>query len=73
MGSATLIQGREGAKGDEQLIKTEAVEEIVGLSGKSLSRMVKAGKMPKPLTVGGSRRWRRSDIQGWIAAGCPAQ
>ena len=29
--------------------------------------------MPRPLKLGGLRRWRREDIESWIAAGCPDQ
>lgn len=54
------------------LLDIGGVAEFVRLSPKTVARLAKARKMPPPLVVGGSRRWRRSDIEAWIAAGCPA-
>lgn len=29
------------------------------------------GKLPQPVRIGKCVRWRRSEINDWIAAGCP--
>ncbi len=30
-----------------------------------------AGRLPKALRIGGAKRWRLSDVQAWVAMGCP--
>jgi predicted DNA-binding transcriptional regulator AlpA len=30
-----------------------------------------SGRLPKPVNIGGSVRWRASDIEKWIDWGCP--
>ena len=37
----------------------------------SLERDQAAGRLPAPVYVGGSRRWRRAEIEAWVAADCP--
>ncbi|MBX3363152.1 MAG: helix-turn-helix domain-containing protein [Phycisphaeraceae bacterium] len=32
---------------------------------------VAAGRIPAPIRIGRSVRWRESEIAAWIAAGCP--
>lgn len=41
-------------------------------SAASLERDQAAGRLPAPVYLGGSRRWRRAEIEAWVAAGCPA-
>ena len=37
----------------------------------SLERDQAAERLPAPVYVGGSRRWRRAEIEAWVGAGCP--
>ena len=39
----------------------------------SLERDQAAGRLPAQVYVGGSRRWRRAEIESWVDAGCPAR
>ncbi len=39
----------------------------------SLERDQAAGRLPAPVYVGHSRRWRRAEIGAWVDAGCPAR
>lgn len=41
----------------------------IGLS--TWHRLVARGAAPQPVRVGGAVRWRRADLERWIAAGCP--
>ena len=34
-------------------------------------RMRDCGRIPPPLKIGAIVRWRRDDIERWIADGCP--
>ena len=45
--------------------------QIVGLSRRTVYRLADAGRLPFGFKLGGSRRWRRSEIQRWLDAGCP--
>lgn len=48
------------------LIPRKAVEKLSGLSRATIYRLMKAGKFPRPLSIGtGSVRWRQSDIVAW--------
>lgn len=47
------------------------VSQAVGLSIRSVWRMADSGQLPRPLCIGGARRWRRQDILDWADAGCP--
>jgi excisionase family DNA binding protein len=62
-----------GAPADEPLLlDVKAVAALLGCSSRNVYRLADAGKMPRPLKVGTLVRWRRADIETWIANGCPA-
>ncbi len=42
-----------------------------GCSTRHVYRLSDGGKMPPPVRLGGLVRWRRDEIQDWIANGCP--
>jgi excisionase family DNA binding protein len=41
-------------------------------SERHLRRLSDRGAMPQPVRLGTLVRWRRDEIEQWIAAGCPA-
>jgi excisionase family DNA binding protein len=45
--------------------------EYLDCSTQHVRRLNDAGRMPKAIRVGSLLRWRRTDIENWIAAGCP--
>jgi prophage regulatory protein len=48
------------------LLRRKEVEKLSGLSRASLYRLMRAGKFPRPLSIGtGSVRWKNSDIVQW--------
>lgn len=48
------------------LIPRKTVEKLSGLSRATIYRLMKAGKFPRPLSIGtGSVRWKQSDIVAW--------
>jgi len=50
----------------DYLLPRKAVEKFSGLSRATIYRLIKAGKFPRPLSIGtGSVRWRQSDIIAW--------
>jgi predicted DNA-binding transcriptional regulator AlpA len=52
-----------------------AARQAAALCGVSLAtwhRMASAGRCPAPLRLStGCVRWRRDELEGWVAAGCP--
>ena len=48
------------------LLPRKAVEKLAGISRATIYRMIKAGKFPRPLSIGtGAVRWRQSDVTAW--------
>jgi predicted DNA-binding transcriptional regulator AlpA len=41
------------------------------ISSRQVWRLRDAGLMPNSISVGSLKRWRRAEIDEWIAAGCP--
>ena len=52
------------------VMDVDAVGAMLGCSGRHVYRMADAGKLPRPLRIGALVRWRRADIEAWIADGC---
>lgn len=56
----------------DRLLTRPEVAQMARISVSSLDRLASAGKTPAPVRVGaGTVRFRLSDIQRWIAEGCP--
>lgn len=53
------------------LLTIEEVSRLVGLSVRQIQRLKSLGQFPKEVRIGGSVRWRRSDVEQWVADGCP--
>lgn len=53
------------------LLSAEKLAELLGISIRTLWRLRASGKLPHPIRLGGSVRWRACDIGDWIEAGCP--
>lgn len=52
------------------LVSAEKLAELLDISIRTLWRLRAAGKLPAPVRLGGSVRWRVEEIQKWIAEGC---
>jgi excisionase family DNA binding protein len=56
------------------LLSIAEVAIMTGISKRNILRMEKTGHIPSSIRVGrGSKRWRKSDIEKWIADGCPCR
>ena len=56
---------------DTLLIPADRVAELLGLSKRTLWRLLSAGKLPKPVRLGSVVRWKRDELEAWIGSGCP--
>ena len=61
----------EHASEPDRLIDTEETADRLRVSVRTLQRLTSAGQCPAPIRVGRCLRWRSSDLDSWIAAGCP--
>jgi len=53
------------------LINAAEVAALLSISKRTLWRLVSREALPPPLRLGGTVRWRRAEVEAWIAAGCP--
>lgn len=54
------------------LLDVQAVAEMFDCSPQHVRRLSDGGRMPRPLQIGSLLRWRRTDLDAWLAAGCPS-
>ena len=58
-------------KNERRLLNAKELAGMLNMSERSLWRNLSAGKIPEPVRIGGSTRWRHEEIDRWIANGCP--
>ena len=56
---------------DAALLNARQAAALLGISMASLYRYANEAKLPAPVRVGRSVRWREDELRQWIAAGCP--
>jgi excisionase family DNA binding protein len=64
--TATLPGGTPAAV----LLDVRAVAALLGCSARHVYRLADAGHMPPPVRLGALVRWRRQDLDAWLASGC---
>ncbi len=52
-------------------ISARELAELLGISLRQAWRLNCAGKLPRPIRLGGSVRWNRQEIVDWFRAECP--
>jgi predicted DNA-binding transcriptional regulator AlpA len=55
------------------LITADQVAALLQVSARTVWRLRSAGKLPKPVEVGGSVRWNSEQMRKWIVEGCPVE
>jgi len=56
---------------DAELITAKELARLLAISERTLYRLKSMGEIPNPVTLGGSVRWRLTEIREWILKGCP--
>lgn len=51
----------------EQLLDADGVGEKLQVTGRTVRELASRGELPRGLRIGGSVRWRESEIDAWIA------
>ena len=54
-----------------ELITAVQLADLLSISERTLYRLKSTGQLPKPISLGGSVRWRLAEVRSWIAQGCP--
>ena len=55
-----------------ELLNVIDVAARLRISPRQVWKLVSSGRLPEPVRLSRSVRWRESDIDEWIEAGCPA-
>lgn len=55
---------------ETRLIAADKVAELLGISKRTLWRLLSAGNIPEPVRLGSVVRWKRDELDGWINGGC---
>jgi predicted DNA-binding transcriptional regulator AlpA len=72
MATASLPQTAvAGDRTPTLLIDLKELARLLARSAASLLRDAGAGRIPRPVKIGRSVRWRRTEVEDWITAGCP--
>ncbi len=53
------------------LISVDELATILGVSSRTVWRLLSAGKLLHPIRLGGVVRWRYAEVRQWIDDGCP--
>lgn len=69
----SVVAGQETAPAATAvLIAIEDVAKILGCSTRHVRRLVNANRIPRPIKLVALLRWIKTDIDQWIATGCPS-
>ena len=49
------------------LMDANEVARELGVGLRTLQRLRQLGQVPSPITIGGQIRWRRADVEAWVA------
>ncbi|MFH2002801.1 MAG: helix-turn-helix domain-containing protein [Planctomycetota bacterium] len=59
---------------DSLLLTAQQVASLLGVGVSTLWSWHSAGRIPLPVRIGGkTTRWRVSEIEAWVQAGCPGR
>jgi prophage regulatory protein len=55
---------------ETRLIPADKVAELLGISKRTLWRLLSAGNLPEPVRLGSVVRWKKDELDDWISGGC---
>jgi predicted DNA-binding transcriptional regulator AlpA len=67
---ATTESDRMGCA-SEMLTDIRGIAALLKRSERSCWNDVAAGRIPAPMQIGASKRWRVEELRDWVRAGCP--
>ncbi|MEV9551395.1 AlpA family transcriptional regulator [Salmonella enterica subsp. enterica] len=51
---------------EDQFVDMEFITSLTGLTDKWFYRLIKDGLFPKPIKLGRSSRWLKSEVEAWL-------
>ncbi len=57
----------------ETLIDADVLAEKLDVHRVTIRKWQTSGKIPAPIRIGRTVKWRLSEVDAWITAGCPAR
>ncbi|MGL5954755.1 MULTISPECIES: helix-turn-helix transcriptional regulator [Providencia] len=51
---------------DDQFVDMKFITEFTGLTDKWFYKLIKEGEFPKPIKLGRSSRWFKSEVEQWL-------
>ncbi|HEG43600.1 MAG TPA: DNA-binding protein [Phycisphaerales bacterium] len=58
---------------NQQLVDVKKLAEVLSVSIRQVFRLKAENKIPAPMKIGGSIRWKRSEIERWMEWDCPGR
>ena len=59
--------------GGALVVSAKELAKLLAVSLRHIRRLNSSGRLPAPVRIGGSVRWRLSEIEEWLKAGCPSR
>lgn len=53
---------------DEPLVDMKEITKLTGLTDKWFYKLIQEGQFPKPIKLGRSSRWQKSQVEAWLQA-----
>lgn len=53
---------------DESLVDMKFITKFTGLTDKWFYKQIQEGQFPKPIKLGRSSRWQKSQVEAWLLA-----
>ncbi|AVE40874.1 helix-turn-helix transcriptional regulator [Providencia stuartii] len=53
---------------DDQLVDIKFITHLTGLTDKWFYKLIQDGEFPKPIKLGRSSRWLKSEVEQWLQA-----
>ena len=53
---------------NDQLVDIKFITQLTGLTDKWFYKLIKDGDFPKPIKLGRSSRWLKSEVEMWLQA-----
>ncbi|HCI4281264.1 MULTISPECIES: helix-turn-helix transcriptional regulator [Klebsiella] len=51
---------------EDQLIDMAFITSLLKMTDKWIYKLIKDGSFPKPIKLGRSSRWRKSEVESWL-------
>ncbi len=66
-------QTSAGMQPEQLLLTAGQAATLLGVSERHFRALDASGRVPRPVRLGRSVRWRRTELVAWLDAGCPSR